>query len=419
MLCYNNLKKKSSLKGEEHDPDPDDDDDDDDDDDSDDEDEGRGRPTTRSTGSRSRHTARSASPSLRVRNPYPVRATRNEHPDYNVLQATKLAEHIDRCLMCDTSFMEDTLNSFAFLQSYSLKAGLKKFGQKGYDSAMKEIGQLHGRGAVKPVHLRDLTDIEGARALEAVTRMLEKKSGECKTRVCADGSVQKDWMSKEDITSPTAHTDSIFLTAVADAFEDRYVVTSDLPNAFIQAHIKPPKGGPRVTMVLRGLLAEMMVKLAPEVYSKYLFYEKGKAVLYLIVTRAIYGMVESPMLWFQKLSNDLKSQGFEPNPYDPCVVNKKVNGTNLTVVWHVDDLKISHKDEKVVEDLLVWLDKKYSDANGKVTVTRGDKHVYLGMTLDYSEKGSSQDQHGRLRCGYVEGVRRGREARSSRTVSME
>ena len=42
----------------------------------------------------------------------------------------------------------------------------------------------------------------------------------------------------------------------------------------------------------------------------------------------------------------------------------------------------------MVEDLLVWLDDKYSDENGKVTVTRGHYHVYLGMMLDYSTPGS-------------------------------
>ena len=39
--------------------------------------------------------------------------------------------------------------------------------------------------------------------------------------------------------------------------------------------------------------------------------------------------------------------GFEINPYNPCVVNKRVNGKQLTVMWHVDDVKSSHVDSKV------------------------------------------------------------------------
>ncbi len=36
------------------------------------------------------------------------------------------------------------------------------------------------------------------------------------------------------------------------------------------------------------------------------------------------------------------------NPYDPCVVNKEISGKQCTVLWHVDDLKISHVDPEVV-----------------------------------------------------------------------
>ncbi len=45
------------------------------------------------------------------------------------------------------------------------------------------------------------------------------------------------------------------------------------------------------------------------------------------------------MLW-----GELEEMGFEVNPYDPCVINKMVNGIQMTVMWYVDDLKVSHKD---------------------------------------------------------------------------
>ena len=37
--------------------------------------------------------------------------------------------------------------------------------------------------------------------------------------------------------------------------------------------------------------------------------------------------------------------GFKINRYDPYVVNKMVNGHQMTIWWHVYDLKVSHKDE--------------------------------------------------------------------------
>jgi hypothetical protein len=44
--------------------------------------------------------------------------------------------------------------------------------------------------------------------------------------------------------------------------------------------------------------------------------------------------------------------GFEANPYDPCVMNKTVEGQKLTVAWHVDDLKVSHVTSTVVDQFI-------------------------------------------------------------------
>ena len=40
---------------------------------------------------------------------------------------------------------------------------------------------------------------------------------------------------------------------------------------------------------------------------------------------------------------------FRNNLYDMYVVNKKVNGKQCTIIWYVDDLKVSHEDEIVVK----------------------------------------------------------------------
>ena len=40
--------------------------------------------------------------------------------------------------------------------------------------------------------------------------------------------------------------------------------------------------------------------------------------------------------------------GFKLKPYDPCVANKTINGKQLTLVWHVDDIKASHVEAEVV-----------------------------------------------------------------------
>jgi hypothetical protein len=67
-------------------------------------------------------------------------------------------------------------------------------------------------------------------------------------------------------------------------------------------------------------------------------------------------------------------------------MNKIVNGKQSTVLWHVDDLKISHVEASANEAVLKGLNERYGKET-PLTVTRGDLHEYLGMTIDYSTQG--------------------------------
>jgi N12 class adenine-specific DNA methylase len=102
--------------------------------------------------------------------------------------------------------------------------------------------------------------------------------------------------------------------------------------------------------------------------------------------KAIYGMLEAALLWYKTFRKDLEDIGFIFNAYDPCVANKKVQGSQQTILFHVDDLKSSHKMKSVNDQFEKWLYKKYGK-HGKVTTTCGKVHNYLGMELDYCKQG--------------------------------
>eukprot|EP00980_Cylindrotheca_fusiformis_P003695 scaffold819_cov157-Cylindrotheca_fusiformis.AAC.2 len=90
------------------------------------------------------------------------------------------------------------------------------------------------------------------------------------------------------------------------------------------------------------------------------------------------------MLWWKLLTSTLIEEGFVVNPYDPCVANKIMpDGSQCTVCWYVDDLKISHVDKAVVENIVTQIEKRY----GKMTVTRGNKHTYIGMDIKFPGNG--------------------------------
>ena len=78
--------------------------------------------------------------------------------------------------------------------------------------------------------------------------------------------------------------------------------------------------------------------------------------------------------------------GFIVNPYDDCVANKVINGQQCTIAWYVDDLKISHAVELVVDQIFEKLESQFGQ-EAPLTVTRGKVHTYLGMNIDYSEDG--------------------------------
>jgi hypothetical protein len=62
----------------------------------------------------------------------------------------------------------------------------------------------------------------------------EKKSGAIKARSCANGSVQREHVAKEEAAAPTVGLDSVFITSTIDhAKESRKVVTIDIPGAFL------------------------------------------------------------------------------------------------------------------------------------------------------------------------------------------
>ena len=69
-----------------------------------------------------------------------------------------------------------------------------------------------------------------------------------------------------------------------------------------------------------------------------------------------------------------------------CVANKKIAGKQCMILWHVDDLKISHVDKAVVEDILKKLNTKFGQES-PLTTSRGKVLDYLGMKIDYRQKG--------------------------------
>jgi hypothetical protein len=156
------------------------------------------------------------------------------------------------------------------------------------------------------------------------------------------------------------------------------VAIVDIPGAFMHADMDD-----NVHMVLEGKMAELLVKLDPDLYAPHLLAENRRTLMYVKLKKALYRTLKAALLFWKHLSTKLHGWGFTANPYDSCEVNKEVNGSQYTILWHVDDLKISHADSKVVSAVIKQIDNEFGK-EAPVTVHRGKVHNYLGMTIDYS-----------------------------------
>ena len=151
--------------------------------------------------------------------------------------------------------------------------------------------------------------------------------------------------------------ESLFISMMIDVLEGRDVAIFDIPGAYLHAEIPEDK---MLLMRFRGQFADLMAEVNRE-HKKKIMYENGKKVLYVRVVRAIYGCIESAMLWYNLYASTLKDIGFVLNPYDRCVANKVVKGSQCTMCWYVDDNKLSHKNPKVVDQVLKDITAKFGE----------------------------------------------------------
>ena len=150
----------------------------------------------------------------------------------------------------------------------------------------------------------------------------------------------------------------------------------DVTGTFMQADINKV-----IQVKLEGPLATLFMRVDPTKYTKFLTTENGKEVMYAQLVKALYGTLQAAYLFWKDLTGYLIEQGFKLNMYDNCVANKQINGMQCTILWHVDDMKISHAKDAVLDEVITDLNEKYRKI-APLTVTQGTIHEYLGITHD-------------------------------------
>jgi hypothetical protein len=288
------------------------------------------------------------------------------------------------------AYVLNTITSYSNIEAskstpqYGFNRGLKEFGTVGYEATVKELDDnLLGMGAVKMLKPTEITKNIRYEALNYLMFLKRKRCGKVKARGCADGRPQREYISKDESSSPTVSIYALMTSCLMDAIEGRKVATCDIPGAFLQADWPADRD---CYLKFEGAMVSMICDIDPK-YKKNIVYGKnGRKYVYAKLTKAVYGTLLGAILFYQKLSQQLVDWGYESNYYDRCTFNKMVDGNQITIQFHVDDLKISHVKQSVIDQVLIDLNNEFGTSKKPLAATTGDVHDYLGLTIDYSKK---------------------------------
>ena len=171
-------------------------------------------------------------------------------------------------------------------------------------------------------------------------------------------------------------------SCVMDTLDDRKLIIVDIPGAFLQGNWPQDKYPGYIKF--KGIIVEMICEIDPSYYKNVIWSkDHKKKFLYNRLVKAVYITLLGAIIFYNKLSKHLIDYGFDQNKYDTFTFNKMINGGQITVQFHIDNLKVSHKDETVLEDFLTDLRGKFGHED-KLTENKRLVHEYLGITIDYS-----------------------------------
>jgi hypothetical protein len=124
-----------------------------------------------------------------------------------------------------------------------------------------------------------------------------------------------------------------------------------------------------VIMILDSVLTKLLLELDPNI--KTFVDSDGRVCVKL--KKALYGCIQSSKLWYEKLRGVLLKYGFIQNDHDPCVFNKMMNGSQVTVAFHVDDLLVTSVSDDNIDYVIKCLKENFTE----ITVNKGNKHSFF------------------------------------------
>jgi len=117
------------------------------------------------------------------------------------------------------------------LNQVGIKEGIRRFGEKGNNTLLKELNQLHKRNALLPKKKQYMTHDERKNVLRYLMFLKEKRNGTIKVRGCAYSRSQWEYTTKADTRSPTMSLEAMIMSCAVDARKGRHVAVT-YPRSF-------------------------------------------------------------------------------------------------------------------------------------------------------------------------------------------
>lgn len=200
-----------------------------------------------------------------------------------------------------------------------------------------------------------------------------------KARLVAGGHRQdRSIYTDNETSSPTVALSSVLMAAAVAAHRGDKVMTLDHKAAYLNAEMV----GHVVEMTLGKEIASLLCSVAPN-HTRFL---RKDGTMIVKLRKALYGCIESAVLWYKELSTTLIRIGFTKNPYDDCSFVRKTSKGFDSILVYVDDLLLTSKSQDTLTVIADVLRAKYKE----VTLKVGTEHDFLGIHWNFETPGQVQ-----------------------------
>eukprot|EP00253_Pinus_taeda_P033307 PITA_33307 len=205
------------------------------------------------------------------------------------------------------------------------------------EAMVDEMASLHKNEAWDLVELLARRKPIGGKWVFEKKTNVKGKVEKYKARLVAKGYSQVPRIDFGDIFSPVTKVTSIrLLLSVAAAFD--FVVE--------QMDVK--------TKFLHGDLEEEIYMKQPKGFTV-----KGKKELVCKLKKSLYGLKQSPRMWYQKFDTFIRGLGFTRSKADHCVYFKLIGDRVIYLVLYVDDMLLVGNDKEIIQVLKTQLSSKF------------------------------------------------------------